>query len=93
MKSEIDKKLHEDNFCYGQTTLYQLAAIAYVKDGGMPKIVVKSSETGSWMAGMHHYVTFEVFGKSGKSFGEIKMEDHGLDGPDGAPVDGFGPWD
>ncbi len=94
VESKINKEFSSGRaFCYGQTNLYRLAAIAYVEDGDMPTINVKESRTGSWLAGMHHYVTFEVIGKSGKSFGEIKMEDNGLDGPDGRPVDGFGPWD
>lgn len=92
VKSEIEKELDDDNFCYGQTSLYQLAAIAYVEDGDMPAIVVKSSKTGSWMSGMRHSATFEVIGKNGKSFGEVTMGDYGIT-DHGRTVDGFGAWD
>ena len=92
VQTEIDKEFGGSK-AYGGTNLLKLAAVAYVEDDGMPTVNVKSSRTGSWLAGMHHYVTFEVIGKSGKSFGEIEMEDRGLDGDDGRPVDGFGPLD
>jgi len=92
VKSKIEKELDDDCFCYGQTSLYRLAAIAYVEDGDMPTIVVKSSKTGSWMSGMRHTATFEVIGKNDKSFGEVTMEDYGIT-DHGRSVDGFGAWD
>ena len=46
-----------------------------------------------WLTGMHTTCEFEVIGANGTSYGKVKLEDKGLDGDDGRPVDGFGAWD
>jgi spore coat polysaccharide biosynthesis protein SpsF (cytidylyltransferase family) len=77
----------------GAIGLQKLAAAAYMETGEMPNIIVKDSHTTSWLAGMHHKVVWEVVGKNGTSYGTIETEDNGLDGDDGRPAPGFGPYD
>lgn len=79
---------------WGVDNLYKLAAKAYLEsDEKQPEIKELSNHTGGWLSGMHTTCEFEVIGANGTSYGKVKLQDKGLDGDDGKPVDGFGAWD
>lgn len=79
---------------WGVDNLYKMAGQAYIEsDNQQPEIKELSRNTGSWLSGMHTTCEFEVIGANGKSYGKVKLQDKGLDGDDGRPVDGFGAWD
>ena len=79
---------------WGVDNLYKLAAKAYLEsDNKIPEIKEISHKTGSWLSGMHTTCEFEVIGNNGISYGKVKLQDKGLDGDDGRPVDGFGAMD
>ena len=79
---------------WGIDNLYKLAAKAYLEsDEKQPEIKELSNHTGGWLSGMHTTCEFEIIGANGTSYGKIKLQDKGLDGDDGKPVDGFTPWD
>jgi len=79
---------------WGVENLYKLAAKAYLEsDEKQPEIKRLSRDTGSWLSGMHTTCEFEIVGANGVSYGKLKLQDKGLDGDDGKPVDGFGAWD
>ena len=59
----------------------------------MPEIKELSNKIGSWLSGMHTTCEFEVIGANGTSYGKVKLQDKGLDGDDGKPVNGFGAYD
>ena len=79
---------------WGIDNLYKLAAKAYLEsDEKQPEIKELSNHTGGWLSGMHTTCEFEIIGANGTSYGKIKLQDKGLDGDDGKPVDGFGAYD
>ena len=99
IKDDVQKVLEKSfgsysRISWGVDNLYKLAAKAYLEsDNKMPEIKELSRNTGSWLSGMHTTCEFEVIGANGTSYGKVKLEDKGLDGDDGRPVDGFGTWD
>ncbi len=99
IKDDVQKVLEKSfgsysRISWGVDNLYKLAAKAYLKsDNKMPEIKELSHNTGSWLSGMHTTCEFEVIGADGTSYGKIKLQDKGLDGDDGKPVDGFGAFD
>ena len=79
---------------WGLDNLYKLAAKAYLEsEGKQPEIKELSNHTGGWLSGMHTTCEFEIIGSNGESYGKVKLQDKGLDGDDGKPVDGFGAFD
>ena len=79
---------------WGVENLYKLAAKAYLEsEEKQPEIKQLSRDTGSWLSGMHTTCEFEIIGANGTSYGKVKLQDKGLDGDDGRPIDGFGAWD
>lgn len=99
IKDEVQKVLEKSfgsysRISWGVDNLYKLAAKAYLEsDSKMPEIKELSRNTGSWLSGMHTTCEFEVIGANGTSYGKVKLQDKGLDGDDGKPVDGFGAMD
>ena len=99
IKDDVQKVLEKSfgsysHISWGVDNLYKLAAKAYLEsDNKMPEIKELSRNTGSWLSGMHTTCEFEIIGADGTSYGKIKLQDKGLDGDDGKPVDGFGAWD
>ena len=99
IKDDVQKVLEKSfgsysRISWGVDGLYKLAAKAYLEsDEKMPEIKELSHHTGSWLSGMHTTCEFEVIGANGTSYGKVKLQDKGLDGDDGKPVDGFGAMD
>ena len=95
VQSVLEKSFgNYSHISWGVDNLYRLAAKAYLEsDNQMPEIKELSRNTGSWLSGMHTTCEFEVIGANGTSYGKVRLEDKGLDGDDGRPVDGFGAWD
>ena len=99
IKSDVQKVLEKSfgsysRISWGVDNLYKLAAKAYLEsDNKMPEIKELSHNTGSWLSGMHTTCEFEIVGANGTSYGKVKLQDKGLDGDDGKPVDGFTAWD
>lgn len=99
IKDDVQKVLEKSfgsysSISWGVDNLYKLAAKAYLEsDNKMPEIKELSNTIGSWLSGMHKTCEFEVIGANGTSYGKVKLQDKGLDGDDGKPVDGFGAWD
>ena len=99
IKDDVQKVLEKSfgsysSISWGVDNLYKLAAKAYLEsDNKMPEIKELSHNTGSWLSGMHTTCEFEVIGANGTSYGKIKLQDKGLDGDDGKPVNGFGAYD
>ena len=99
IKDDVQKVLEKEFYSLGSISwgvdkLYTLAGQAYLEsDKKDPEIKVISSNTGSWLSGMHKTVEFEIIGANEKSYGKVKLQDKGLDDDNGRPVDGFGPWD
>lgn len=99
IKDDVQKVLKKSfgsysSISWGVDNLYKLAAKAYLEsDNKMPEIKELSNTIGSWLSGMHKTCEFEVIGANGTSYGKVKLQDKGLDGDDGKPVDGFGAWD
>jgi len=99
IKDDVQKVLEKSfgsysRISWGVDNLYKLAAKAYLEsDNKMPEIKELSNNIGSWLSGMHKTCEFEVIGANGTSYGKVKLQDKGLDGDDGKPVDGFGAWD
>ena len=99
IKDDVQKVLEKSfgsysRISWGVDNLYKLAAKAYLEsDNKMPEIKELSHNTGSWLSGMHTTCEFEVIGVNGTSYGKVKLQDKGLDGDDGKPVDGFGAYD
>ncbi len=88
-----DSFSHPEDISWGVNKLYVAAAEAYLKTGKHPEIKRLSRDTGSWLSGMHVTCKFEVIASDDTSYGVFTFQDHGLDGPDGRPVSGFGPYD
>ena len=95
VNAALEKEFHSlGSISWGVDKLYTLAGQAYLEsDKKDPEIKVISSNTGSWLSGMHKTVEFEIIGANEKSYGKIKLQDKGLDDDNGHPVNGFGPWD
>ena len=99
IKDDVQKVLEKSfgsysRISWGVDNLYKLAAKAYLEsDNKMPEIKELSHNTGSWLSGMHTTCEFEIIGANGTSYGKVKLQDKGLDGDDGKPVDGFGAFD
>lgn len=99
IKDNVQKVLEKSfgsyaSISWGVDNLYKLAAKAYLEsDNKMPEIKELSNETSSWLSGMHTTCEFEVIGANGTSYGKVKLQDKGLDGDDGKPVNGFGAFD
>ena len=95
VNSVLEKEFHSlGSISWGVDKLYTLVGQAYLEsDKKDPEIKVISSNTGSWLSGMHKTVEFEIIGANEKSYGKVKLQDKGLDDDNGRPVNGFGPWD
>lgn len=95
VKTALEKSFGSHaSISWGVDNLYKLAAKAYLEsDKKQPDIKELSNHTGGWLSGMHTTCEFEVIGANGTSYGKVKLQDKGLDGDDGKPVDGFGAWD
>lgn len=95
VKDALDKSFgSHTRISWGLDNLYKLAAKAYLEsDEKQPEIKELSNHTGGWLSGMHTTCEFEIIGANGTSYGKVKLQDKGLDGDDGKPVDGFGAWD
>ena len=92
-KALADAFTNPEDISWGTAKFAAAAGQAYLKTGEQPEIKRLSRKTGSWLSGMHVTCEFEVLASDGTSFGKFKFQDRGLDGPDGRPVSGFGPWD
>lgn len=98
IKDDVNKALedsfsHPEDISWGTAKFYAAAGEAYLATGKHPEIKRLSRNTGSWLSGMHTTCEFEVIASDGTSFGKFRFQDRGLDGPDGRPVAGFGPYD
>lgn len=88
VENVLKNEYSDKNIC-GKYELIKKAAEAMYETGEVPQILVREKRTGSWLAGMKHYVTIEVMSADDtKSFGKVNLEDEGL-----GNADGFGPWD
>ena len=92
-KALADAFTNPEDISWGTAKFAAAAGQAYLKTGEQPEIKRLSRKTGSWLSGMHVTCEFEVFASDGTSFGKYTFQDRGLDGPDGRPVSGFGPYD